>query len=107
MNPLRPPAWGLAVVLALAGCAPAPPTGSREEAEVREAFARLQDALEEKDGELVAHTERFLDRLGRPIDVCVSGGKLYVLEYCRQTETAGPGSEGWGTGGRVLEAAGK
>ena len=58
---------------------------------------------EEKDGELVAHTERFLDRLGRPIDVCASGGKLYVVEYCRQTETEGPGSEGYGTDGRVLE----
>ena len=45
----------------------------------------------------------FLDRLGRPIDLCVSGGKLYVVEYCRQTETAGPGSEGFGEGGRVLE----
>jgi hypothetical protein len=70
-------------------------------------FDVLNIRLEEKDGELVAHTERFLDRLGRPIDVCVSGGKLYVLEYCRQTETAGPGSDGWGSGGRVLEAAGK
>src|SRR5436190_260946 len=70
-------------------------------------FDVLNIRLEEKDGELVAHTERFLDRLGRPIDVCISGGKLYVVEYCRQTETAGPGSEGWGTGGRVLEVAGK
>jgi hypothetical protein len=52
---------------------------------------------------LTAHTERFLDRLGRPIDLCVCGGKLYVVEYCRQTETAGPGSEGYGEGGRVLE----
>jgi hypothetical protein len=70
-------------------------------------FDVLNIRLEEKDGELVAHTERFLDRLGRPIDLCVSGGKLYVVEYCRQTETAGPGSDGWGTGGRVLEVAGK
>ena len=67
----------------------------------------LGDRLEEKDGELVAHSERFLDRLGRPIDVCVSGGKLYVVEYCRQTETEGPGSEGWGVGGRVLEVSAK
>jgi hypothetical protein len=70
-------------------------------------FDVLNLRLEEKDGELVAHTERFLDRLGRPIDVCVSGGKLYVLEYCRQTETAGPGSDGWGVGGRVLEVSAK
>jgi hypothetical protein len=70
-------------------------------------FDVLNVRLEEKDGELVAHTERFLDRLGRPIDVCVSGGKLYVVEYCRQTETEGPGSEGWGVGGRVLEVSAK
>jgi glucose/arabinose dehydrogenase len=61
----------------------------------------------EKDGRLTAYTERFLDRLGRPIDVCVRDGKLYVVEYCRQTETVGPGSEGYGVGGRVLEVTGK
>jgi glucose/arabinose dehydrogenase len=69
-------------------------------------FDVLNIRLEEKDGELTAHTERFLDRLGRPIDVCVAGGKLYVLEYCRQNETAGPGSEGYGEGGRLLEVDG-
>jgi glucose/arabinose dehydrogenase len=68
-------------------------------------FDVLNIRLEEKDGQLTAHTERFLDRLGRPIDVCVGGGKLYVLEYCRQNETAGPGSEGYGEGGRLLEVA--
>jgi hypothetical protein len=66
-------------------------------------FDVLNIRLEEKEGQLIAHTERFLDRLGRPIDLCVSGGKLYVVEYCRQTETVGPGSEGYGEGGRVLE----
>jgi hypothetical protein len=66
-------------------------------------FDVLSIRLEEQDGKVTAHTERFLDRLGRPIDLCVSGGKLYVVEYCRQTETAGPGSEGYGEGGRVLE----
>jgi hypothetical protein len=70
-------------------------------------FDVLNIRLEETDGKLTAHTERFLDRLGRPIDVCVSGGKLYVLEYCRQTETAGPGSDGYGQGGRVLEVGPK
>jgi glucose/arabinose dehydrogenase len=70
-------------------------------------FDVLHIRLEEKEGKLTAHTERFLDRLGRPIDLCVSGGKLYVVEYCRQTETAGPGSEGYGVGGRVLEVGGK
>jgi hypothetical protein len=70
-------------------------------------FDVLNIRLEENDGELIAHTERFLERLGRPIDVCVAGGKLYVVEYCRQTETAGPGSEGYGVGGRVLEVSAK
>jgi glucose/arabinose dehydrogenase len=70
-------------------------------------FDVLNIRLEEKDGELVAYTDRFLDRLGRPIDLCVSRGKLYVVEYCRQTETVGPGSEGYGVGGRVLEVSGK
>jgi glucose/arabinose dehydrogenase len=68
-------------------------------------FDVLNIRLEEQGGRLIAHTERFLDRLGRPLDVCVSGGKLYVVEYCRQTETAGPGSEGYGEGGRVLEVS--
>jgi hypothetical protein len=70
-------------------------------------FDVLNVRLEEQGGKLVAHTERFLDRLGRPIDVCVRGGKLYVVEYCRQTETAGPGSEGYREPGRVLEVAGR
>ena len=66
----------------------------------------LNIRLVEEDGKLVAHTERFLDRLGRPIDLCVSGGKLYVVEYCRQNETVGSGSEGYRDGGRVLELSG-
>jgi hypothetical protein len=68
-------------------------------------FDVLNIRLVEENGQLVAHTERFLDRLGRPIDVCVSGGKLYVLEYCRQNETVGAGSEGYGEGGRLLEVS--
>jgi glucose/arabinose dehydrogenase len=70
-------------------------------------FDVLNIRLADEDGRLVAHTERFLDRLGRPLDVCVSGGKLYIVEYCRQTETAGPGSEGYNAPGRVLEVTGK
>ena len=70
-------------------------------------FDVLNIHLEEKDGQSIAHSERFLDRLGRPIDVCVSDGKLYIVEYCRQTETTGPGSEGYGVDGRVLEVSGK
>jgi hypothetical protein len=72
----------------------------------RMGFDVLNIRLVEEDGQLVAHTERFLDRLGRPIDLCVSGGKLYVLEYCRQNETVGNGSEGYGEGGRLLEVSG-
>jgi glucose/arabinose dehydrogenase len=70
-------------------------------------FDVLNIRLEEKDGQLIAHSERFLDRLGRPIDVCVSDGKLYVVEYCRQNETVGPGSDGYGVDGRILEVSGK
>ena len=70
-------------------------------------FDVLNIRLEEKDGRLIAHTERFLDRLGRPIDLCTSGGKLYIVEYCRQSETAGEGSDGYTEGGRVLEVSAK
>jgi hypothetical protein len=66
-------------------------------------FDVLNVRLEDKDGALVAHTERFLDHLNRPIDLALSGGNLYVVEYCRQSETVGPGSEGYRLGGRVLE----
>ncbi|MCZ6794828.1 MAG: PQQ-dependent sugar dehydrogenase [Planctomycetota bacterium] len=69
-------------------------------------FDVLNVRLEETEGRLVAHTERFLERLGRPSDLCVTAGRLYVLEYCRQTETAGPGSQGYVGGGRVIEVAG-
>ena len=69
-------------------------------------FDVLNFRLEEQNGKLVAHTESFLERLTRPVDLCASGGKLYVVEYCRQNETQGPGSEGYTEGGRVLEAAG-
>jgi hypothetical protein len=69
-------------------------------------FDVINVRLGEEGGKLVARCERFLDRLGRPIDVCVAGGKLYVVEYCRQTETAGPGSAGYTAGGRVLEVTG-
>jgi hypothetical protein len=70
-------------------------------------FDVLNIRLEEKDGVLTAHTERFLDRLGRPLDVALNGGKLYIVEYCRQNETVGPGSEGYGEGGRILEVSGQ
>jgi glucose/arabinose dehydrogenase len=70
-------------------------------------FDLLNIRLEDRDGKLVAHTGRFLDRLGRPLDVCVSDSKLYVVEYCRQTETVGPGSQGFGQGGRIIEVSAK
>jgi glucose/arabinose dehydrogenase len=68
-------------------------------------FDVLNIRLEEIDGELTARTERFLDNLGRPIDLCTADGKLYVLEYCRQTETVGPNSAGYNDGGRLLEVS--
>ena len=58
--------------------------------------------IEEVDGVWTATTDRFLERLNRPIDLCVSGGKLYIVEYCQQNETSGPGSDGYTEGGRVL-----
>jgi hypothetical protein len=70
-------------------------------------FDVLNIRLEEKDGELVANTERFFEGLARPIDLCVSNGKLYIIEYCRQTDTTGPGSTGFKEPGRVLEVGGK
>src|SRR5262249_7656168 len=66
-------------------------------------FDVLNIKLEENNGALVARSERFLDNLARPIDLAVSAGKLYVVEYCRQRETVGPASAGYGMGGRVLE----
>jgi glucose/arabinose dehydrogenase len=66
-------------------------------------FDILNVRLQEKDGAIVARTERFLDHLARPIDLALSGGKLYVVEYCRQTETVGPSSAGFRLGGSVLE----
>jgi hypothetical protein len=62
--------------------------------------------LEEDGEELVARTERFLDHVARPIDLCLAAGRLYVLEYCRQAETVGPGSSGYNSPGRVLEVTG-
>jgi glucose/arabinose dehydrogenase len=66
-------------------------------------FDVLNVRLEPRGGTVVARAERFLDHLGRPIDLAVAGGTLYVVEYCRQAETVGPGSLGYGVGGRVLE----
>ncbi len=53
------------------------------------------------DGRWTARTTNFLAPLGRPIDVHIAGpGKLYVLEYTRQTELRS--RIGW-LPGRVLE----
>jgi len=71
----------------------------------RVGFDVLHLRLEEEGGKLAVRAERVLDRLARPIDLCVSSGKLYVLEYCRQTESSGPGSEGYTLGGRLLEVS--
>jgi glucose/arabinose dehydrogenase len=68
-------------------------------------FDVLNFRIEEDAGALVVHAERFLDNLARPIDLAQAGGKLYIVEYCRQTETVGPASAGYGAGGRVLEVS--
>jgi mono/diheme cytochrome c family protein len=48
----------------------------------------------------IAHTDTFLAPLARPIDLCVTGGRLYVLEYTRPTNF----KEGLGwLPGRILE----
>ncbi|MDP3068941.1 MAG: c-type cytochrome [Opitutaceae bacterium] len=53
------------------------------------------------DGRWTARTTNFLAPLGRPIDVHIAGpGKLYVLEYTRQTELKS--RIGW-LPGRILE----
>jgi hypothetical protein len=70
-------------------------------------FDVLNVRLERQGDRRVARTERFLDHLGRPIDLCFSGGRLYVVEYGRQKETVGPGAAGYGVGGRVLEVGAK
>jgi hypothetical protein len=70
-------------------------------------FDVLNVRLERRRDRWVARTERFLDHLGRPIDLCPGGGRLYVVEYGRQKETVGPGASGYGVGGRVLEVRGK
>jgi glucose/arabinose dehydrogenase len=68
-------------------------------------FDVLNIKLEEYNGAIVARSERFLDNLARPIDLAVSAGNLYVVEYCRQRETVGPASAGFGMEGRVLEVS--
>jgi hypothetical protein len=70
-------------------------------------FDVLNVRLERQGSRWVAHTERFLDHVARPIDLCLAGGKLYVVEYGRQTETVGPGAADYGVGGRVLEVSAK
>ncbi len=69
-------------------------------------FDVLNVRLSEENGRVAAVCERFLDRLARPVDICVAHGKLYIVEYCKQTETAGPGSAGFTSGGSVIEVRG-
>ena len=70
-------------------------------------FDVLNVRMERREDRWVALTERFLDHMGRPIDLCLAGGRLYVVEYGRQKETVGPGAGGYGSGGRVLEVSAK
>ncbi len=65
-------------------------------------FDVLQMKMERRaDGRWTARTTTFLAPLGRPIDIHLAGpGKLYVLEYTRQTELRS--RVGW-LPGRILE----
>ncbi len=65
-------------------------------------FDILQMKMEQRpDGQWTSHTTTFLAPLGRPIDIHIaSSGKLYVLEYTRQTELRS--RIGW-LPGRILE----
>lgn len=56
------------------------------------------------DGGWEARTETFLAPLGRPIDLHVAGGRLYVMEYTRPTNFKD--QRGW-LPGRILELAPK
>lgn len=44
-------------------------------------FDLLHVVLVEKDGELAAEMTMILEKLRRPIDLCLANGKLYILEY--------------------------
>ena len=65
-------------------------------------FDVLHMKMEQRpDGQWTARTTTFLAPLGRPIDVHIAApGKLYVLEYTRQTELRS--RIGW-LPGRILE----
>jgi hypothetical protein len=79
MNATRKAAWGLAVLLALAGCAPTHtgPAAGGDEAAVRDAFAALKGALAERDGDrlrdlLDADTLAAAERSGKALKVSAS-----------------------------------
>jgi glucose/arabinose dehydrogenase len=64
-------------------------------------FDVLSVALEqEASGQWHARTRTFLSPLGRPIDLHLSGGKIYVMEYTRPTNFKD--QRGW-LPGRILE----
>ncbi|MSU35373.1 MAG: c-type cytochrome [Pedosphaera sp.] len=78
-------------------------------------FGNLIKAVEDRDvgfdvlsarmektitGDFAAHTHRFLAPLGRPIDIHMAGGRIYILEYTRPTTFKD--QRGW-LPGRVLE----
>jgi hypothetical protein len=54
------------------------------------------------EGRWQARTKTFLAPLGRPMDVHVAGGKIYVLEYTRPTRFKE--QVGW-LPGRIIEVA--
>ncbi len=74
--------------------------------ELRIGFDVVNIRLAEENGKLFARTGTIsLTGSGGHSIFCVSGGKLYIVEYCRQNETVGSGSEGfvsWIFFGRLL-----
>lgn len=60
-------------------------------------FSLVAMRIVEQEGRLAAETTNFLTDLRRPIDVCQSGGKLYLLEHVKYDDQRPP---------RVLEIAG-
>ncbi len=64
-------------------------------------FDVLQVRLREKHGKLCeAEVKTFLKPIARPVDIHLSGGKIYLVEFSRELKLAAPGSD---QPGRILE----
>jgi hypothetical protein len=43
----------------------------------------------EREGRLHAEVKTFMPKVPRPVDICVGGGKIHIVEYTRQISGAG------------------